>query len=156
MTSETGSDVTFEYDRDAVGVDVDLGTFQITGEQIATYCDALDEHNPLYLDEEFARQGPYGGIIAPPGILTTVAFTRGGPDPKVRFGNTSVLGGQRIESYAPLRPGQSIRAKTQVKDVFAKTGRSGTMVFVVRRTSYEAEDGTPLAASEQTLIHRQV
>ena len=37
---------------------------RITQEQLVRYADASGDHNPLHLDEEFARGTPYGRTIA--------------------------------------------------------------------------------------------
>ncbi|MDA0365905.1 MAG: MaoC family dehydratase N-terminal domain-containing protein [Chloroflexi bacterium] len=156
MTSEAGSEVRFEFDRDVLGVDVELGSITLTPKLIADYCAAVVETNPLYTNEADARSGPYGGLIAPAGMLPSLTFGRGGLDPKVNFGNTQMFAGSRLETFAPARPGDTITAKVQVKEVFPKTGRSGTMLFIVRRTSYYNQDGTLVAASEQSIVHREV
>jgi hypothetical protein len=147
MTSETETgEAQFEYDRSVVGVDVDLGTFAVTPDQIKTYCEAMGEANP-----QFAS-----GEIAPPGILGSVSFGRGGLDPQVKFGNTTFMAGSRMDFLQPIRAGVTLQAKTRVKEVFGKTGRSGTMVFVVRRTEYtDASDGSLVAAMEQSTVHRE-
>ena len=36
---------------------------------IRHWCEAMDEGNPNYLDEEFAAAGPHGGIVSPPAML---------------------------------------------------------------------------------------
>ena len=156
MTSETGSEVQFQYDESVIGVDVELGSLEVTAEMIADYCEALGEANPLYKDAEAAAAGPYGGIIAPPGLLSALSFGRGGLDPKVKFGNTQFHAGSRLEIFEPIRPGDAITATTQVKAVYPKTGRSGTMVFVVSRTIYTNQRGQRVAATEQSQVHREV
>ena len=156
MTSEAGAEVQFEYDEGVVGVDVELGAVEVTSEMIANYCRAMGETNPLYSDEEAAKAGPHGGVIAPPGLLSALSFGRRGLDPKVKFGNTQFFAGSRLESYEPMRPGDTITATTRVKEVYPKTGRSGTMVFVVSRTSYRNQDGREVAATEQSQVHREV
>lgn len=154
MTSE--NDVQFEYDKSVVGVEFELGSLEVTAEIVANYCKALSETNPLYTDEAAAKAGPYGGIIAPPGLMSALNFGRGGQDAKVKFGNTSFFAGSRLEVYAPIHSGDTITAKTSVKEVFAKTGRSGTMVFVVRRTDFTNQDDVAVAASEASMVHREV
>ncbi len=146
MTSES-TEVQFEYDKSVVGVDVELGSFEITPEQVKAYCQALDDTNPLYAD----------GALAPPGIFSSVSFGRGQAlDAKVQFGNTTFMAGNRMEFHQPVRSGRTYHAKTQVKEVYSKTGRSGTMVFVVRRTEFTDEEGNLVAASEQSQVHREV
>ncbi|HJM76299.1 MAG TPA: MaoC family dehydratase N-terminal domain-containing protein [Dehalococcoidia bacterium] len=154
MTSE--NDVQFEYDKSVVGVEFELGSLEVTAEIVANYCKALSETNPLYTDEAAAKAGPYGGIIAPPGLMSALNFGRGGQDAKVKFGNTSFFAGSRLEVYAPIHSGDTITAKTSVKGVYPKTGRSGTMVFEVRRTDYVNEDGVTVAATESSQVYREV
>lgn len=145
-----------EYDRSVVGREVPVGTLEVTAASIQQYCEALEETNPLYTDEAFAReQGPYGSLIAPPGILQT-ARIGGPPDPKIAFGNTTFMAGSRQEFHLPIRPGDTIEAFAQVKEVYEKTGRSGRMVFVVHRTRYMNQHGEDVAITERSMVHRQV
>ncbi len=154
MTSE--SDVQFEYDESVIGVAVELGSLEVTAEMVANYCRALGETNPLYTDEEAAKAGPYGEIIAPPGLMTALHFGVGGLDAEVKFGNTTFFAGSRLESYELVKPGDTITATTYVKEVYPKTGRSGTMVFEVRRTDYTNQDGTIVTTSESSQVYREV
>ena len=139
-----------------IGVEHELGSFSVTEEAIASYCEALGETNPLYLDEEFARGTSYGGRIAPPLIFTTVNFRGAGPDAKVEFGNARFLGGERIEVLEPMRPGDTITAYGQVTEVYEKTGRSGRMVFVVSRTRYQNQNGRDVALVDSSMVHREI
>ncbi len=129
------SDERFTYDESVIGKEIDVATFEVTRESIATYCRALEETNPLWTDDEAARRGPYGGIIAPPGYMMTLTAP-GGPNANVKFGNSGFLGGKHVTMFAPVRPGDSILLREQVKEVYAKTGRTGTMVFAIRRATY--------------------
>ena len=155
MTSDTNDGGEFSYDESVVGKEIEAGTYEITLERIQAYCESLGETNELYTDEEAAKAGPYGGIIAPPGILFTGAFGQA-PDAKIVFGNTTFMAGQRFELSEPIRPGDTITAHAQVKEVFEKTGRSGRMVFSVTRTRYTNQHGRDVAANEQSQVYRQV
>ena len=143
-----------EYDRSVVGREVKVGEFEVTRELITSFCKALGEENPLYTDEAFATQGPYGGIVAPPGIAQAV---RMGPalNPRVKFGNSGMMAGQRFEYYLPARPGDVIEGFAQVMAVYEKTGRSGRMVFVERRTRYANQHGEDVAAVVTTSVQRE-
>jgi acyl dehydratase len=136
-----------------VGKEVPVGRFDVTREAIAAYCEALEETNPLYTDEEFAAQGPYRGIIAPPGILQTARMGQP-PDPKVQFGNQGFMAGSRQDYYRPIRPGDVIEGYAQVKEVYEKTGRSGRMVFIVRRTRYVNQHGEDVASMDHSMVMR--
>jgi hypothetical protein len=148
MASDNESgDLQFEYDRSVVGVEVELGEFTISPDQIRAYCETMSEANPQYAS----------GEIAPPGLLSAVSFGGGGNalDPKVKFGNTTFMAGSRMEFYAPIRANTQLKVATKIKEVYGKTGRSGTMVFVVRRTEFKNGDGHAVAALEQSIVHRE-
>src|SRR5438309_10436007 len=60
-------------------------TVVFTEQQIAAYADASGDHNPIHLDDEFARSAGLPGVIAhgmlQMGIAATVAAeAAGGPD----------------------------------------------------------------------------
>jgi hypothetical protein len=106
----------------------------------------MGESNPKYAD----------GQIAPPGMLSSVSFGgQGALDPKVKFGNTTFMAGSRMEFTSELLAGRPIKAQASVKEVYGKTGRTGTMVFVVRRTEFlDGGSGALLGAMEQSSVHR--
>ncbi len=145
-----------EYDQSVLGVEVELGQFEVTKEQIFEFCSAIGETNPLYIDEAAAASGPNGGIIAPPSFYVT--GTRGGRglDPKVTFGNTSFNAAQHCEFHQPMRPGDVISVTGSVHEVYEKTGRSGRMLFVVRRTTLKNQRGQLVAVIDSSTVHRQV
>ena len=124
-----------DFDRSVIGVNVEVGTHEVSKEQMIAYAKAVGETNPLYLDEKAAQAGPYGIIIAPP-LFYNMLSLQPGLDPKVKFGTSGFDAGQHAEFFEPMCAGDTISAKTQVADVYAKTGRTGTMVFTVRRTTY--------------------
>jgi 3-hydroxybutyryl-CoA dehydratase len=126
----------------------------ITAERIASFCAAVGETNPLYVDPVAAAAGPYGGIIAPPAF---VAGFRYGDDvfeqiPMFRRGG--LMGGIDLELEEPLRPGDTIQLSSQVKDIYEKTGRTGTMVFAVVRTTLTNQKGQVVAHVEHRMMNR--
>ncbi len=150
----TSSEV--EYDESVLGVEVELGQFEVTKEQILAFCGAIGDTNPLYTDAEAANAGPHGGLIAPPSFYVT--GTRGGRglDPKVTFGNTSFNAAQHCEFHEPMRPGDVIDVTGSVHEIYEKTGRSGRMLFVVRRTTLRNQNDQLVAVVDNSTVHRQV
>ena len=144
-----------DYDRSVVGGEVEVGYHEVTKEKIIEYADALGETNPLYLDEEFAKGTPYGGIIAPP-LFYNMFSLASGLDPKVNFGTTGFDAGQHAEFFEPVRPGDTIYATSQISSVYAKTGRTGTMVFTVRRTNYRNQNGELTTVVERRNVRRDI
>jgi len=57
-------------------------------------------------------------------------------DQPPRFvGGGGLVSGIDFELEAPIRAGDSIRVSSEVKEIYEKTGRTGTMVFVVVRST---------------------
>jgi hypothetical protein len=135
----------FEYDESVIGVEKEVGSIEVTAERLARYCEIIGETNPRYTEQQFA----------PPSFLQRMRF-RAGPDPRVRFGNTTFHAGSRLELLEPVKVGDTLTGWAQAKEVYAKTGRSGTMVFSVRRLTYRNQHGVDVAYADQTTVHRQV
>jgi len=144
-----------DFDRSVIGVEVEAGTNKADKDRVIAYAKALGETNPLYLDEEAGKAGPYGTIIAPP-LFYNMFSLQGGLDPQVKFGNAGFDGGQHVEFFEPIRAGDTISAKTQVADVYAKTGRTGTMVFTVRRTTFTNQNGEKTSVMDRIHISRDI
>jgi acyl dehydratase len=158
--------VVLGFDREVVGVENDMGSFEVTKDAILNFCKAIGETNPLFTDEEAAKSGPYGGLVAPPTFYAVARLQGGrGLDPKVTLGGTPIgelkeyrgfNAGQHCTFMMPMRPGDTITAKNQIADVYEKTGRTGRMVFVVRRTTYYNQQGEKVAEVDQSTVNRQV
>jgi acyl dehydratase len=148
-------DEELSYDASVVGVEVETGRFEVTKDHILSFCEALDDTNPLFTDDEAAKSGPYGSVVAPPAFYTSIR-TGGGLDPKLRYGNLQLNAGQHWEYRAPVRPGDVITATSKVHDIYEKTGRTGRMVFLVRRTTYTNQDGETVAISDGSIVYRKV
>jgi acyl dehydratase len=144
-----------DFDRSVIGVEVEVGTHEADKDRMIAYAKALGETNPLYLDEEAAKSGPYGAIIAPP-LYYNMFSLQGGLDPNVKFGNTGFDGGQHVEFFQPIRAGDTISATTQVASVYAKTGRTGTMVFTVRRTTFTNQNGEKTSVMDRINVRRDI
>lgn len=126
----------------------------VTAERIANFCIAVGETNPLYVDPVAAAKGPHGGIVAPPGF---VAGFRYGDDvfeqiPVFRRGG--LMGGIDLELEEPIRPGDSIRVSSEVKDIYEKTGRTGTMIFAVVRSTLTNQHGQVVARVDHRMMNR--
>ncbi len=74
----------------------------------------------------------------------------------MRFGNVTFVGGRWFELHEPIRPGDEIEAREQILVPYAKTGRTGTMVFEVRRLTYHNQRGHTVATIETSTVHRQI
>ena len=145
-----------DFDRSVLGVDVDIGEYHVTKEEIIAYARALGETNPLYVDEDAARAGPYGAVIAPAGFYTYMKFNRG-PDLRLRSheGHLGYMAGQNIQYFEPIRAGDTISAKARIDHVYSKTGRTGRLVFVVTRTTYSNQHGRTVMVVESSNVRSE-
>ena len=142
------------YDRSQLGVKHHIGTFHITREMILAFAKSTAETNPIYSDEEYARASEHGGLIAPPTLCNIFVDGLKRPDIKLTFGEVSLFASQAIENVSPIRPGDTLEAETHLKEVYEKTGRSGTMVFVVWETSFTNQDGEIAVCVRDSYVRR--
>ena len=126
----------------------------VTREKIAKFCAAIGETNPLFTDDEAAKKGPYGGVIAPPSYATTFRNGRHFFQHVPRYGRAGMDAGQDVEIIAPIRPGDSISLSSAVKEIYDKTGRSGTMVFVVVRSTLRNQKNEVVAHIDHRFMNR--
>ncbi len=143
-----------EFDRSVLGKEVDGGTFTITREKIVAFAKAAGETNPIYFDDAAAKKAGYASIIAPPTYVNTLIIGSGRPDPGVKFGTLGFHSGQNLENRLPVKPGDTIRAVTSLEDVYPKTGRAGTMVFIVWKTELTNQNGEVIAVARESFVRR--
>ena len=135
-------------------------TFEVTdpvevkADKIKRYCEALGESNPLYTDEEAAKKGPYGGVVAPPSFAVTFRNGRHFFENVPRFGRRGFDAGKDVEFVAPIRAGDQVTLSSHVKEIYEKTGRTGTMVFVVIRSTLKNQKGDVLAHIDHRFMNR--
>lgn len=85
----------------------------VTADTIGRFARALGDSNPLYSDPVYAKEGIYGGIIAPPLLECCICSTFiGGRMPRVR-GISVYDGGTKWERFVPIRPGDFFTAQTE-------------------------------------------
>ena len=146
-----------DYDPSVVGVEVDVGTYHITSEEIIAYAKSIGESNPIYLDETSAKASGHPSVVAPPLFYNLfINKLEPGLDPKVQFGTSGFDAGQHAEFFEPMRAGDTISAKAQIASVYAKTGRTGTMVFTVRRTTFTDQHGEKTATLDRLNVRRDI
>ena len=144
-----------EFDRSLLGVEHSAGTFPVEGETILKYCRAIGETDPIHMDEAAAKAAGHRALVAPPTFCTMFVRGLGRPDIKLKFGRTSFLAGQAIENLAPICAGDTLTATTRLKEVYAKTGRSGTMAFAVWETAFTNQHGQRVTAVQESFVRRE-
>jgi acyl dehydratase len=129
-------------------------SFLVTAERIASFCASVGDDNPLYLDAAAATAGPYGGIIAPPAFVASFRYVDKVLEQIPAFSHGGLMAGIDIELDAPIRAGDSIRVSSKVKETYEKTGRTGTMTFVVVRSTLTNQKGEVVARVDHRMMNR--
>ena len=144
----------------------DIRVMEVEGGAIRRYADAVDDRNPVYWDEEYAKNSRYGSIIAPPGFFGWPTTWTGGMPIRARLADevSTVLaqagyvlgldGGIEYEFFCPVRAGDVLTALPRVMDVYEREGKAGKLVFFVIETTYTNLSGDLVAKEHQTLIRR--
>jgi len=137
-------------DRSVVGEEFDHTEFPpVTAAQIRAYADAYGERNPQW------TAVPDSELVAPPTFALSLRGRHFMPKHLPRnLGRNSFDAGKDIEIGAPVRPGDVLTARSTVHDVYEKTGRSGTMTFVVFRTTVSNQRGDQVAVVDQKMMFR--
>jgi acyl dehydratase len=145
-----------QIDRSIVGQEFDHTEFgPVTEAQIIAYAAAYGDRNPLYTDPAAAARGPYGGLIAPPTFAVSLRGQHFMPRQMPReLGRNGLDAGKDIEMGVPIRPGDVLTGSSTVHDIYEKTGRSGTMVFIVFRTTVTNQRGEMVALVDQKMMFR--
>ena len=87
-------------------------------------------------------------------VFKTSEQVLGRPDIKLNFGRTSFRAGEAIEVLGPIHAGDVLDVRSSLKTVYTKTGRSGTMCFVVWETSFTNKEGERVIAIQESMVRR--
>ena len=77
------------------------------------------------------------------------------PDIQFEFGESRCTAGQRGQAKEAMVAGDSLTASSHLKEVYPKTGRSGTMVFVVWETTFRNQNGQVVADVQESFAARE-
>lgn len=140
----------------------------VNAPMIRHFCDAVDDRNPIYLDEHFAARTRHAGLVAPPAMLQTWGM-RGlrpqrGAASSHPFGEalslldeagyTSVVATNCRQEYTRyLRPGDRLSLTAQVRAVSdEKETALGAGRFVDQLMIYRDAQGEEVARMEFRIL----
>ena len=129
---------------------------------------AVDDHNPLWFEPEYARAQGYRDIICPPlflqyAVLGVTALDGLRPDGSSGAASGSLAfpraprrmaGGDSTTFVAPAYHRDEIEMVRTVESIVEKQGRSGRFVLVTWRTVYRNQRGELLAEATTSMIAR--
>ncbi|MBM3946090.1 MAG: MaoC family dehydratase [SAR202 cluster bacterium] len=93
-------------------------------------------------------------MVAPPTMCNIFIRGLNRPDVKLQGARQRMHGGQTVESVAPICAGDRLSAVSRLKDVYTKTGRTGTMAFIVWETEFSNQQGARVAFGRESFMAR--
>lgn len=133
---------------------------------IKKFADAIGDRNPLYWDEEYARNSRFGSIVAPPGFFGwPIKWKSAMPffselrqeviDTIAKAGYSRILdGGIEFDFFLPIRAGDILASVSQVASIQERETKSSKMILSTVESTYTNQNGDVVAKARQTMIHR--
>ena len=149
-----------------IGKTDDIVILEVEKGAVRKFADAVDDRNPLYWDEEYARGSKFGTIVAPPAFFGwPVKWEWAMPfrselrhliiETINKAGYVRLLdGGIEYDFHGAVRVGDILSAVSSVKNIYERESKTGTMVFSIMETTYINQNGDTVASARHTLIHR--
>jgi acyl dehydratase len=120
---------------------------EITKDAIRNWSRAIGDRDPLWVDEEYAKETRYGGLVAPPSIvygLQGIAIGDRGGLPGVH----SFFGGAEHHWYSPVRRNDTIKVRSVLKEVNERRSSfSRRMIEQISEVTFTNQDGEVVARS---------
>jgi hypothetical protein len=142
--------VPLAVDPSLLGQEFDRATYgPVTEEELIAFAKALGETRP-----EYVRPGP--DLVGHPTFCVRYKGNRFYPDrlPKAINLRTGFDAGKDIALGVPVRSGDTIAVRCTLHEIYEKTGRSGSMCFVVIRFTMTNQRGETVAVIDNRFMHR--
>lgn len=135
--------------RDWTGFTFDTAEFEVHADDLLGFALACGEAAPCYTDPKHAD------FRAVPNYPSRYVGRRVLPDNFPRLGGGYGFdAGKCVTPLAPIRAGDKITARSQIHDVYTKTGRSGTMLFIVHRMEFQNQRGEPVSVVDWRMVQQ--
>ena len=137
--------------------------FPISGEMAYDLADATEDPNPLYIDKAQAEASRFKGLLCPPlatwkDIAPSIGYFGAGQeshfDVPLPFNSYGLNGGSDWQFLRPAYVGDWVTRQFRIMDIFEKQGRSGPLVFIVRRETQTNQHGDAISVADRVSIHR--
>lgn len=138
--------VAMDLDRSSVGTEFDRTVLEaVTEEEIRGYA--------AYTGEP-VDSGSDGVLVAPPSFVLRMRGKRFMPRNLPDLGRSGFDAGKDIDFGTVVRAGDVLTSVSTVHDLYEKTGRSGTMTFVVLRSVITNKNGEQVAVIDQRMMFK--
>jgi acyl dehydratase len=146
-----------------LGAEAGPWIYEIEKGMVRRFCIAIDDPNPLWQNEAYARQTKYGGVIAPPTFVATGLESSDGSAladlmnlviSKLPANIGHVDGGISCEQYQPIRAGDVISVTSKLAELTERQGKAmGNMLFTVFELTSRNQRNEVVAKIKRTFCH---
>jgi acyl dehydratase len=142
-------------DKSLIGRESEPVVHEVERGAIRRFSEAIGDPNPIYVEEEAARQAGHPTVVAPPTfpfVLTVNERFRTSLD----LGTRSLLHGEQQFDYGrPIVAGDRITVRSRVADVQERAGASGPMDILVIEDEGRDAHGAFVFRARATLVLRR-
>jgi acyl dehydratase len=142
-------------DRSLIGRESEPVVHEVERGAIRRFAEAIGDPNPIYVEEEAARQAGFAALVAPPTFpyaLTVNERFRHSLD----LGTRSLLHSEQSFEYArPILAGDRVSVTSRVADVQERTGASGPMDILVLEDEGRDPQGALVFRARATFVLRR-
>ncbi|WP_106498367.1 MaoC family dehydratase N-terminal domain-containing protein [Lentibacillus sp. Marseille-P4043] len=144
-----------ELDKSVIGLTGEKYIFEVEKGHVRKFAEAIGDTNPLYTDEDYASQTPYGEPIAPPTFPMAVG-SEGAGFPLELDTRRMLHGEQEFIYYQSIHPGDRLHCQMKVADLYEREGKSGSMQFLILDTEMKDDAGELVVISRTNIIYRKL
>jgi hypothetical protein len=142
--------VPLDFDRAILGQEFDRAEHEpVTAEELISFARALGETHPCYI-----QAGP--DLVAHPTYCVRFKGQKFFPDTlpeKLKF-RMSFDAGKDIALGVPIRTGDVVTVLSTLHEVYEKTGRTGSMIFVVVRFTMTNQRDETVAVVDNRFMYK--
>ena len=136
-----------------IGLKSEVFHYKVELEHLQNFAKAIGDDNPLYFDEEFAKNSIHRGIIAPPTYPIAIGATGGSID--LGLDQRRMLHGEQSFMYEKvIRPNDELTCQLVISDVYEKEGKNGKMEFILLDTEMRDSSGELVVISRTNIVYR--
>ena len=142
-------------DKSLIGRSTGVTTSEVEKGRLRFFAKAIGETDPVYLDEQAARDAGHPALPLPPTFLFSLAFQMPSQAWRDELGIVSsrILHGEESFTYERMAyAGDTLHYDVRITDIYDKKG--GALSFVVRESKVTNQRGEHVATLRTTLVHR--
>lgn len=143
-------------DRSLINKTYPLSIFDIEKQRVKFFSKATGQTDPVYFDEDAAKEKGFPSLLVPPTFLTTVSHEQKNPyqyldDLSIDMKNV-LHAGQSYKYYHLVFAGDQITVKSKIKDIYDK--KNGSLQFIEFESIFLNQNKKLIVESLSTLVIR--